>query len=268
MAGGEREGLGQARPARPGRQAPRALGDRRDRPGAARRHQRARTHAVPRAVQPAGPLLRRPAPRPERPRRRALRVLGSRGGAAPDGAPPVVPLAHGAGRTARRQPHLRAPARRFPGRARRLHRPGVPRGARPRAAHRGRARGSAPPRRRMVGPAQLRAGHARVPVRPGRARGVAGPQLRARLRPAGARRARTRVRARPTPPAAEAQRQLLAQAARSLGVATASNLASCYAIRSPVARPRVAELVEAGELLEVAVEGWAAIPPTWCPTHT
>ena len=64
------------------------------------------------------------------------------------------------------------------------------------------------------------------------------------------------VRALPTPAADEAQRRLLELAARSLGVATAGDLAAYYAIRPKVARPRVAELVEAGDLVEVAVDGW------------
>jgi uncharacterized protein YcaQ len=54
----------------------------------------------------------------------------------------------------------------------------------------------------------------------------------------------------------EAQRQLLRIAARSYGVATADDLADYF--RSPVREllPRIAELVEAGMLLPVSVEGW------------
>jgi uncharacterized protein YcaQ len=65
------------------------------------------------------------------------------------------------------------------------------------------------------------------------------------------------VRALPTPPAAEAQRQLLLVAARALGVATVRDLAGYYVINPKVARTRVPELVDAGELVEVAVDGWS-----------
>jgi uncharacterized protein YcaQ len=64
------------------------------------------------------------------------------------------------------------------------------------------------------------------------------------------------VLARPTPPADEAQRQLLRRAAVRLGVGTAPDLASYYLLQPATARRRVAELVEAGELTAVAVEGW------------
>jgi uncharacterized protein len=64
------------------------------------------------------------------------------------------------------------------------------------------------------------------------------------------------VLAQPTPPVDEAHRRLLAMAARSLGVGTLSDLASYYLVEQKTARARVAELVDAGELLEVAVDGW------------
>ena len=76
------------------------------------------------------------------------------------------------------------------------------------------------------------------------------------------------VRAVPTPPADEAQRQLLALAARSLGVATARDLANYYVIKPKIAKQRTAELVEAGELVEVTVDGWdepAYAPPSVRP---
>ncbi len=60
----------------------------------------------------------------------------------------------------------------------------------------------------------------------------------------------------PALPTEEAHRQMLLLAAQSLGVGTAADLADYYRIRVPLARPRLAELVEAGELQEVAVEGW------------
>ena len=64
------------------------------------------------------------------------------------------------------------------------------------------------------------------------------------------------VLALPTPTEAEAHRALLRIAARSLGVATAGDLADYFRIRGPLARPRIAELVEEGALLPVRVAGW------------
>ena len=60
----------------------------------------------------------------------------------------------------------------------------------------------------------------------------------------------------PTPSEEEAHRQLLLLAAGSCGVATASDLADYFRLRVPVARPRIDELVEAGRLLQVQVQGW------------
>jgi uncharacterized protein YcaQ len=54
----------------------------------------------------------------------------------------------------------------------------------------------------------------------------------------------------------EAQRGLLLQAARSHGVGTTADLADYFRMRVPEARVRVRELVEAGALHEVQVEGW------------
>lgn len=54
----------------------------------------------------------------------------------------------------------------------------------------------------------------------------------------------------------EAQRKLLRLAARSHGVGTAGDLADYYRMPIGEARPRLAELAEAGELREVRVEGW------------
>jgi uncharacterized protein YcaQ len=59
----------------------------------------------------------------------------------------------------------------------------------------------------------------------------------------------------PAPPVADAQRALLERAARALGVGTASDIADYFRIRT-TARARIAELVEAGALVPVAVEGW------------
>ena len=54
----------------------------------------------------------------------------------------------------------------------------------------------------------------------------------------------------------EADRELLRIAARAHGIAAAKDLADYFRMKVGDARPRIAELVEAGELTEVAVEGW------------
>jgi uncharacterized protein YcaQ len=54
----------------------------------------------------------------------------------------------------------------------------------------------------------------------------------------------------------EAQRELLRRAARAHGVATAADLADYYRMPVREARPLLAELVAAGELQQVRVEGW------------
>ena len=64
------------------------------------------------------------------------------------------------------------------------------------------------------------------------------------------------VLAKPTPPTDEAQRELLRIAARSLGVAAERDLRDYFRLAAADAKPRVAELVEAGDLLPVEVEGW------------
>jgi hypothetical protein len=64
------------------------------------------------------------------------------------------------------------------------------------------------------------------------------------------------VLAAPTPPVDEAHRRLLVLAAAALGVATVGDLANYYVVQPRVARVRVAELVESGELSEVTVAGW------------
>ena len=55
---------------------------------------------------------------------------------------------------------------------------------------------------------------------------------------------------------AEAQRLLIAQAARSLGVATLHDLADYHRMKTVDARAAVAALQEDGELVPVTVEGW------------
>jgi uncharacterized protein YcaQ len=64
------------------------------------------------------------------------------------------------------------------------------------------------------------------------------------------------VLAQPTPPAEDAQRELVRVSARALGVATIPDLADYFRLRADGTRLRVAELVEAGDLLPVTVEGW------------
>ena len=68
-----------------------------------------------------------------------------------------------------------------------------------------------------------------------------------------------RVLETPTPADDEAQRELIVRAARSLGVATARDLSSYYVLAPRPARTRVSELVEAGTLVAVKVEGWRDI---------
>jgi hypothetical protein len=60
----------------------------------------------------------------------------------------------------------------------------------------------------------------------------------------------------PTPDPADAQRELLRIAARGLGVAAEPELRDYFRLPTPESKQRVAELVEAGELLPVEVEGW------------
>jgi uncharacterized protein len=64
------------------------------------------------------------------------------------------------------------------------------------------------------------------------------------------------VLAAPTPSPDDARRELLALSARSLGVATARDLCDYYRLNIPATRPRIAELIEDGRLVEVDVEGW------------
>lgn len=67
----------------------------------------------------------------------------------------------------------------------------------------------------------------------------------------------------------DAQRELLQLAANSCGIATLHDLADYYRMSPREARPRVAELVEAGALTEVSVDGWSEVaylhPTARCP---
>ncbi len=65
------------------------------------------------------------------------------------------------------------------------------------------------------------------------------------------------VLAAPTPAVEDAQRALVLRAARSLGVAAEPELRDYFRLPTAEARARIAELVEGGELVPVAVEGWS-----------
>ena len=60
----------------------------------------------------------------------------------------------------------------------------------------------------------------------------------------------------PTPPRQEAQRQLIRFAARALGVATELDLKDYFRMPVEGFKSRLAELVEAGDLLPMTVKGW------------
>jgi uncharacterized protein YcaQ len=64
------------------------------------------------------------------------------------------------------------------------------------------------------------------------------------------------IQALPTPSEDEAQRELLRLSARALGVATEFDLRDYYRLGVADTKARLAELVEAGDLLPVTVEGW------------
>jgi uncharacterized protein YcaQ len=80
----------------------------------------------------------------------------------------------------------------------------------------------------------------------------------------------THILEQPTPPTDEAQRRLVEMAARAQGVATAADLANYFMLQPRVAKQRVGELVDAGVLAPVDVEGWdeVAYRPTTPPRST
>jgi uncharacterized protein YcaQ len=71
------------------------------------------------------------------------------------------------------------------------------------------------------------------------------------------------IRDRPTPSASDAQRQLVRVAAQALGVATEPDLGDYFRLPRSVSKERVAELVAAGELMPVTVEGWTVPAYLW-----
>ncbi len=64
------------------------------------------------------------------------------------------------------------------------------------------------------------------------------------------------ILAAPTPSEPDAKRELLAIAARCMGVATERDLADYFRLRLPRSRPLIAELVEEGRLIPIMVKGW------------
>lgn len=66
------------------------------------------------------------------------------------------------------------------------------------------------------------------------------------------------VMAAPTPSETDAQRTLIEHSARALGIGTEACLSDYYRLGSFSARQAIRDLVEAGTLCEVTVEGWRA----------
>ncbi|HUA48379.1 MAG TPA: crosslink repair DNA glycosylase YcaQ family protein [Solirubrobacteraceae bacterium] len=71
------------------------------------------------------------------------------------------------------------------------------------------------------------------------------------------------IRERPAPSPEDAQRELVRVAAQALGVATEPDLGDYFRLPRSDSKARVAELVGAGELTPVEVEGWTAPAYLW-----
>ena len=71
------------------------------------------------------------------------------------------------------------------------------------------------------------------------------------------------VRDAEVPSESDARRELLRRAARSCGIATASDLFDYHRQKAPVARPLLAQMVADGELEQVRVEGWKEPAYLW-----
>jgi len=67
------------------------------------------------------------------------------------------------------------------------------------------------------------------------------------------------ILARPTPDEAEAHRMLLKVAARAHGIATERDLRDYFRLPAKETSERIPELVEAGDLIPVAVKGWKQV---------